>query len=88
MLLNYPESANEYRLYKKKGAIGFGFYFGALAMDVAAISLIDKNNNAGVGLLLGSLGFFGVSIPFLNSSTRHLQRSVHTYNRDILKDNL
>lgn len=88
LLLNYPASANEFSLYKKNARIGFGIYFGALAMDIVALSQIDKNNNASLGLLLGSLAAYGISIPFLNKSTRHLQRSVHCYNRDILKDNL
>jgi hypothetical protein len=84
-LLKYEESARAYKLFSKNKKIGnaivvpaAGLYFGSIFFA------LPKSQKLAFWGLIGSAAIVCISIPFHNDAKKHLQRSVHLYNREIL----
>ena len=84
LLMSYEESARAYRLFSKTKKIGNALLIPAAGLYVGSFFVLPNNQKAAFWGLVGSVAVVCISIPFQNDAKKHLQRSVHMYNREIL----
>jgi hypothetical protein len=84
LLLSYPESATEYKSFRKKRRLATIFLVTGSVAYLSSFFILPQNPE----LALGTLGLSGVgvlgSLPYAIKSRRHLQKAVWIYNRSIL----
>jgi hypothetical protein len=84
LLLKYPESAAEYRLFQKKKKISNALLISSAGLYVVSIGLLNDNVEAGVGTFATAFLVSLTATPFQIKAHHHLLRSVFLYNREML----
>jgi len=86
LLMKYPESAAEYKLFQKNRRISNALAIASLGFYTGSFLLLSDNPDVAVGALLASSGLAFSTLPFSLRARKNLQQAVYLYNREVLKN--
>ena len=84
LLMTYTASAKEYKLFQKNQRIGNILTACSFVLYVGSLFIIGEQPEAGGAVLIGGVAVGLSTLPFHLKAQKHLQRSLHLYNREML----